>query len=93
MDPRVKASAAEIQQQYTMSRRLDGAIRRTATELVAARSRGEAGAARAQELQRLTGTLTQLFGVIESADLAPTTQAVAAVEEMLAAVERVLATR
>ncbi|HTM34858.1 MAG TPA: hypothetical protein VL263_26305 [Vicinamibacterales bacterium] len=93
MDPRVKASAADIRQQYTLSRRLDAALRRVAPELAAARSRGEAGAARAQELQRLSATLSQLFGVIEGADVAPTSQAVAAVEDVLAAVDRALGVR
>ena len=93
MDPRVKASGADIRQQYTLSRRLDAALRRVAPELAAARSRGEAGASRAEALQRLSATLTQLFGIIEGADVAPTTQAVAAVDEALAAVERALASR
>jgi hypothetical protein len=93
MDPRVKASAADIRQQYTLSRRLDAALRRVQPELAAARSRGEAGASRAQDLQRLSGTLTQLFGIVEGADVAPTTQAVAAIDEALAGVDRALAPR
>jgi len=90
MDPRVKATASDIRQQYALSRRLDAALRRVAPELAAARSRGDA---RAQELQRLSGTLTQLFGLVEGADVAPTTQAAAAVEAALAAVDRALAPR
>jgi photosystem II stability/assembly factor-like uncharacterized protein len=93
MDPRVTAGAADIRQQYTLSRRLDAALRRLAPELAAARARGDAGASRAQELQRLSGTLTQLFGVIESADVAPTTQTAAAVDDALAAVDRALGAR
>jgi hypothetical protein len=93
MDPRVKASPADIRRQYTLSRRLDAALRRVAPELAAARSRGAAGAARAQELQRLSGTLAQLFGLIEGADAAPTSQAAAAVDEALAAADRALGAR
>jgi hypothetical protein len=37
--------------------------------------------------------LTQLFGVIEGADVAPTSQAVAAVEDALVAVDGALGVR
>jgi photosystem II stability/assembly factor-like uncharacterized protein len=93
MDPRVKASAADIGQQYTQSRRLDAALRRVAPELAAALARGEAGATRAQQLQQLSATLTQLFGVVEGADAAPTSQAVSAIDETITAVERALSSR
>jgi photosystem II stability/assembly factor-like uncharacterized protein len=93
MDPRVKPSAADIGQQYTQSRRLDAALRRVAPELAAALARGEAGATRAQQLQQLSATLTQLFGVVEGADAAPTSQAVSAIDETITAVERALSSR
>jgi hypothetical protein len=93
MDPRVKASAADIGQQYTQSRRLDAALRRVAPEVAAALARGEAGATRAQQLQQLSATLTQLFGVVEGADAAPTSQAVSAIDETITAVERALSSR
>ena len=44
-----------------------------------------------QDLQRNMGALGQLFGLIEGADVAPTTQAVAAVQEAIAALDRTLA--
>jgi hypothetical protein len=39
------------------------------------------------------GGLGQLFGLIEGADVAPTTQAVAAVQDAIAALDRALASK
>ena len=93
MDPRVKTPEAGLRQQYTLSRGLDGAIRRAATALQQSRAQGDAGQTRTQELQRQMGGLGQLFGLIEGADVAPTTQAVAAVQEAIAALDRTLAAK
>ncbi len=93
MDPRVKTPEAGLRQQYTLSRGLDGAIRRAATALQQARAQGDAGQTRTQDLQRQMGGLGQLFGLIEGADVAPTTQAVAAVQEAIAALDRTLAAK
>ena len=93
MDPRVKTSEAGLRQQYTLSRQLDGAIRRAAAALQQSRAQGDAGQARTQDLQRQMGALGQLFGLIEGADVAPTTQAVAAVQEAIAALDRTLAAK
>ena len=93
MDPRVKTPEAGLRQQYTLSRGLDGAIRRAATALQQSRAQGDAGQARTQDLQRQMGGLGQLFGLIEGADVAPTTQAVAAVQEAIAALDRTLAAK
>jgi hypothetical protein len=92
MDPRVKAPTADIAAQHQLSRTLDSALRRLQPALTAARGRAEAGATRAQELQRLSATVAQLFGIVEGADVAPTTQVESAVREALAAVEKALVT-
>ena len=91
MDPRVKTSPADLRRLYELSRSLDGALRRVATGQAAARARGTAGAPRAQELQRVSGTLAQLFGMVEGADVAPTSQLVAAVRDAVATAERLVA--
>jgi hypothetical protein len=90
MDPRVKTPAADLAVQYQLSRALDAALARLQPALAAARSRGEAGAARAQDLQRLSATLAQLFGIVEGADVAPTSQVQSAVRDAVAATERAL---
>ena len=59
--------------------------------MAAARERGEAGAARLQELQRVSAALGQLFGVVEGADAAPASQVVSAVRDAVAAADRALA--
>ncbi len=91
MDPRVKTPDAGLRQQYTLSRGLDGAIRRAASALQQSRAQGDAGQTRTQDLQRQMGGLVQLFGLIEGADVTPTTQAIAAVQELIAALDRTLA--
>ena len=69
------------------------ANRRAATALQQSRAQGDAGQTRTQELQRQMGGLGQLFGLIEGADVAPTTQAAAAVQEAIAALDRTLAAK
>lgn len=91
MDPRVRASDADIRQQYELSRSIDAALRRLAPAVAAARARGEATATRVQELQRLAGSLAQLFGQVEGADVAPSSQLAAAVREAVTAADRALA--
>jgi hypothetical protein len=91
MDPRVTTSDAGLQQQHTLSRALDAAIRRGAAALEQSRAQGAAGQKLTQELQRQTGAIGQLFGLIEGADVAPTTQAAAAVQEAIALLDRTMA--
>jgi hypothetical protein len=90
MDPRVKTPAADIALQHQLSRTLDAALGRLQPALTAARGRGDAGATRAQELQRLSATLAQLLGIVEGADVAPTTHVQSAVGDAVAATERAL---
>jgi hypothetical protein len=87
VDPRVKTPEAGIRQQYELSRALDAGIRRASTALAAARAQGSGGQAAAQELQRLMSTLVQLFGLVEGADAAPTSQAAAAARDALATLD------
>jgi hypothetical protein len=91
MDPRVKTPEAGLRQQYTLSRSLDGAIRRGAAALQQSRAQGDAGQKLTQELQRQIGALGQLFGLIEGADVTPTTQAAAAVQEINAGMQEMSA--
>ena len=91
MDPRVKTGEAGLRQQHALSRTLDAALRRAAAALEQSRSQGDAGQKLTQELQRHMSALAQLFALVEGADVVPTTQAVTAVQEAVAAVERTLA--
>jgi len=93
MDPRVKAPEAAIRRQHELSRALDGGIRRTSAALAAARGQGAGRPSTVQELQRMMGTLVQLFGLVEAADAAPTDQALAAVKDALAALDTMIAQR
>jgi photosystem II stability/assembly factor-like uncharacterized protein len=79
LDPRVHTPPDGLKMQYEMSRMLDDALRRVAGALTA-----KPGSA--ETLTRLQGQLTQLFGIVESTDAAPTSQTIAAVHDVLAAV-------
>ncbi len=79
LDPRVHTPPDGLKMQYEMSRMLDDALRRVAGALTAKRGSAET-------LTRLQGQLTQLFGVVEGTDAAPTSQTIAAVHDVLAAV-------
>jgi hypothetical protein len=83
LDPRIKATAADITLQHETSRAIDAALRRVAEALAAKRGSADA-------LARVQGQLSQLFGTIEAADAAPTAQTLAAVKETLAAVDSAL---
>ncbi len=79
LDPRVQTPPAGLKMQHEMSRMLDDALRRVADALAAKRGSAET-------LTRLQGQLTQLFGIVEATDAAPTSQTIAAVHDVLAAV-------
>jgi photosystem II stability/assembly factor-like uncharacterized protein len=83
LDPRIKASAADITLQHETSRAIDAALRHVSEALAAKRGSADA-------LARVQAQLSQLFGTIEAADAAPTPQTLAAVKETLAAVEAAL---
>lgn len=98
MDPRVKTPAAALQQQYATSRAIDAALRRVAAALAEARTESAANGPRAGQartavtaLTRLQGQATQLFGLVEGADLAPTPLTLAAWKETAAAIDTALA--
>jgi hypothetical protein len=73
MDPRVKATAADLTLQYDTSRAIDTLIGRSAVALreirTAARTPGVTDLE--QRLSRAAAPLAQLFGTVESADAAP----------------------
>jgi photosystem II stability/assembly factor-like uncharacterized protein len=102
MDPRVKAPPASLQQQLTLSRRLYDAIGRTHDEILqldpnagtGAGGFGGFGGGQAQGSDRLSQLrqryqqLLSLYDTIQDADVAPTTQVVSAVEELLGTQKR-----
>jgi photosystem II stability/assembly factor-like uncharacterized protein len=74
MDPRVKATAADLKLQYDTSRAIDASLRRTAaalTDMRASTIKSAAFSDLQQRLNRARGTLGQLFDAVESADAAP----------------------
>jgi hypothetical protein len=83
MDPRVKATAAEVSLQYETSRAIDAALRQIAARLTQTPANREV-------LVRVQGQLTQLFGIVEQSDAAPASQVLSAVKETLAAANAAL---
>ena len=75
MDPRVKTAPAALLQQFTLSKRLSDAIAGLA----------QAVAAADPEVTALSRNLLNAYNLIQGADVAPTTQAVKAANEALAA--------
>ena len=75
MDPRVKATAADLKLQYDLSRAIDSSLLRSAAalrELRAAATKSPALIDLEQRLSRASAPLAPLFGAVESADVAPT---------------------
>lgn len=94
MDPRVKATAADIKLQYDMSRVIDAALRRSAAairDMRAAQPKTAALTDLEQRLSRASAPLGQLFGAVESADAAPTPVVRGAWKATSAAVDAALA--
>lgn len=98
MDPRVKASAADLQLQYETSRALDAALRRGAVALSDLRAQKARMAPAAgpqavqvsqveQQLGRDHATLGRLFEEVESADVAPTPVMLAAWKSALSSLD------
>ncbi|HMA29442.1 MAG TPA: glycoside hydrolase, partial [Thermoanaerobaculia bacterium] len=76
LDPRVKMSPADLAGQLGLLRRVGAALERLAKEPA------KPDSTRGRRRASLEGKLLSLYGIIESADDAPTPQAVAAVEEL-----------
>ena len=100
MDPRVKATAAELKLQYDTSRAIDAMLRRAAAALrdVSAAAKTPQVSDLSQRLSRASAPLGQLFGAVESVDAAPMPvvleewkRAAAAVEALLSEWEKVKA--
>ncbi len=81
MDPRVKTPPAALLQQFTLSKRLSDAMDEIGKALAA-------GGGDAAGLRRLNAALLSAYNLVQDADVAPTTQAVKAAEDALAAAER-----
>src|SRR6185436_18582399 len=90
IDPRVKATAADLKLQYDTSRAIDAILRRTATALRDMRA-VKAAADLEQRMSRASAPLGQLFGAVESADAAPMPVVLDAWKATVAAVEPLLA--
>ena len=100
MDPRVKATAADLKLQYDTSRAIDAMLRRTSAALreIRAAQKTPQLTDLEQRLSRASAPLGQLFGAVESADAAPMPvvldewkRTAAALEPLLAEWERVKA--
>ena len=79
MDPRVTMSSADLGAQLALLRRIISIFERLEAE---GGKTDAASGAKAKKRGSLEEKLLQLYGVVESADDAPTVQAIAAVEEM-----------
>ena len=82
MDPRVQASASDLQRQFDLSRELGAALDR-ADEAVRA-GKGASG------LSGLQGQLVQLYDAVQEVDAAPTTQMATAIRQGLASLDLAL---
>ncbi len=96
MDPRVKTPAAGLQQQFTLSMDLSAAIGRAYDEIVALDPTAATGARagfggfgapqgsdRLSQLRQQHQQMLSLYDTIQDADVAPTTQVVAAAQALL----------
>jgi hypothetical protein len=81
MDPRVRASQADLETQHRLAVRIAAAMKATYEA-----RKVKANEAKAAELEKWNGRLAQLLGVVDGADAAPTSQAVALAEEFEKAV-------
>ena len=93
MDPRVKATAADLKLMYDTSRAIDAMLRRSANALRDLRAGAKTAATTDldQRLSRASAPLGQLFGAVESADAAPMPVVLEAWKATSAAVEPLLA--
>ena len=96
MDPRVKTPPAGLLLQYTTSRAIDAAMTRVAAVLRDLQGavngpRADAAKAAVSALTRAQGQATQLFGLVEGADLAPTPQMLAAWKDTASAIDAAIA--
>jgi len=94
MDPRVKASAADLKLAYDTSRAIDGAMRRAADALREIRGTAPKTAPLTdleERIARASAPLGQLFSAVERSDSAPMPVVLASWQAASAALEAVLA--
>ena len=94
IDPRVKATAADLKLQYDTSRAIDAALTRVAgalREIRAVTPKTAQLTEMEQRLTRVSAPLGQLFGAVESADAAPMPVVLAAWQDASAAVQAAIA--
>jgi Zn-dependent oligopeptidase len=92
MDPRVKASAADIKLQYDTSRAIDALLRRSRAALaeIAKANKTSQITDLEQRLTRASQPLGQLFSAVEQIDAAPTPVVISAWKSASTAVESAL---
>lgn len=92
MDPRVKASTADLQLQYDTSRAIDALLRRSQAALAEIRKANRTPQITdlEQRLSRASQPLGQLFNTVEQIDAAPTPVVLAAWKSTAGAVESAL---
>jgi hypothetical protein len=78
MDPRVKAAPEALLKQFTLATKITDMMHRDSEALRLAQQDSEL----TKDLTKLNADLIAMLDVIESADAAPTTQAVAAVAQL-----------
>ena len=93
MDPRVKATAADLKLQSDTSRAIDALLRRSSAALrdVRAAAKTPQLTDLDQRLSRASAPLGQLFGAVESADAAPMPVVMEEWKRTAAAIELLLA--
>jgi photosystem II stability/assembly factor-like uncharacterized protein len=85
MDPRVRASARDIEAQYALAKRLAALMDRSYSQATAAKASGNEKAAEAFE--EINGTAALLLDTVDGADAPPTQQAAEAVQMLEATKE------
>ncbi len=95
MDPRVTTPAADLQLQFDLSKTVYDGINRAHDAIARMRqTRGDAAATPGETaLLRVHQQLVSMLGLLQDADVKPTTQAIAAVGELGSALERAIAER
>jgi len=82
MDPRVKTSAAGLEQQFTLATRVAEMMSKAYAEYHKVKGQPSKVEGQGAALLALNNDLATVYGIIEEVDAAPTTQTVAAVAEL-----------
>jgi hypothetical protein len=91
MDPRVKTPAIGLTQQFTLSKQMYDGMIEAQKALQELRARSTRNEQLEQAIAGLVAGMNQMMGLLQGADVTPTTQLVAAVGERRAALTKVVA--